>query len=101
MNTFWVTLNSDLLNRPFQVKVSSKALKIIDKMGGVDNYLLYTSNEDLDSDVGVGLKKHLINLWEKKNGKKLNPRLEKWNKRLHRVANEERIKDEALKQYID
>uniref|UniRef100_A0A6B2LNG2 Ribosomal protein L28 n=1 Tax=Arcella intermedia TaxID=1963864 RepID=A0A6B2LNG2_9EUKA len=69
-NVHWKTFYSDLLDKKFQVPVSTKALRCIDKAGGIDNYVLFTRKEILDSSIGEELKVHLIAAWEKKNGTK-------------------------------
>jgi len=69
-NVHWKTFYSELLDQKFQVRVSTKALRCIDKAGGVDNYILFTPEKTLDSAIGLELKKHLKKAWEKKHGVK-------------------------------
>ena len=40
--------------------VTGAACRNIDKAGGLDTYILGTSDSKLDSDVGVGLKQQLL-----------------------------------------
>jgi hypothetical protein len=40
--------------------VSTKALKTIDKYGGLDSYILWNSEKELDSDFGMKLKKKIL-----------------------------------------
>ncbi|WDM85007.1 50S ribosomal protein L28 [Ehrlichia sp. JZT12] len=47
VNLHNVTLLSDVLNRKFKLKVSSRTLRTIDYKGGFDLYLLNTSSRKL------------------------------------------------------
>jgi len=51
-----------------------KALRCIDKQGGIDNYILFTDEKDIDSTLGLELKQILIPAWEKKNDRKYDQR---------------------------
>lgn len=42
-----VTLGSDLLGRGFKMKVSAKALRTVDHVGGLDAYLIKTRDDQL------------------------------------------------------
>ena len=42
-----VTLISDTLNRSFRLRVSTHGLRSVEHVGGLDNWLLKTSDEDL------------------------------------------------------
>ncbi len=42
-----VTLASDLLGRGFKMKVSAKALRTVDHMGGLDAYLIKARDDQL------------------------------------------------------
>jgi len=66
-NVFWKTFNSVLLDHSFQVRVTAKALRCIDKAGGIDNYVLFTKEDRMDSKIGEELKHHLVRAWEEKN----------------------------------
>jgi len=68
------SLWSDLLGLNIRMHISTKALKTIDKKGGLDNYLLFTRNKYIDSDAGKKLKKMIISAWEKKEGTKFKPK---------------------------
>jgi len=85
-NIQWMTFHSELLDKYFQVRVSTTAFRCIKKMGGVDNYLLFTDEKEIDSAVGMELKKHLIPLWEKKNGKKYDPKQFLFDAKCAKVA---------------
>ncbi|KAK9842479.1 hypothetical protein WJX81_001880 [Elliptochloris bilobata] len=50
-------LFSEALNRCVRLRITTSCLRTIDKYGGLDNYLLQTSDEKLASDVGSALKK--------------------------------------------
>ncbi len=52
-------LYSELLNETFHINVTTAALRTIDKMGGLDNYILYTKDHKLDSLFGLQLKARL------------------------------------------
>lgn len=43
-----------------QFRMTTKALKTIDKYGGVDNYLLNTPSKKLNSDIGEQVKVQLL-----------------------------------------
>ncbi len=47
---------SDALGRLVKMRVSTKALRIIDQKGGLDNYLLFTRPDKLNSDFGMKLR---------------------------------------------
>jgi len=68
------SLWSDLLGLNIRMHISTKALKTVDKKGGLDNYLLFTRNKYIDSDAGKKLKKMIISAWEKKEGTKFKPK---------------------------
>lgn len=81
-NIQWSSFHSDLLNRSFQVRVSTTALRCIKKAGGVDNYILFTPEREIDSAIGMELKKYLVPLWEAANGQKYNRRRILYEKKL-------------------
>ncbi|CAI28002.1 50S ribosomal protein L28 [Ehrlichia ruminantium str. Gardel] len=56
VNLHNVTLFSDVLNRKFRFKISSRTLRTIDYKGGFDLYLLETSSRKL-SDKAQKIKK--------------------------------------------
>mmetsp|Transcript_31994 Transcript_31994/g.90814 ORF Transcript_31994/g.90814 Transcript_31994/m.90814 type:complete len:134 (-) Transcript_31994:318-719(-) len=53
-------LYSETLDKMIAFKVTTTALRTIDKVGGLDNYLLYTKEEKLGSDVGLYWKKIIM-----------------------------------------
>lgn len=53
-------LYSDILQKEFHIKVSSKALRTIRKYGSFDKYILWTKEHKLDSLFGSYLKKLMI-----------------------------------------
>lgn len=55
-NVQWKRLYSDALGKFVRVKVTTHVLRCIDKAGGLDNYLLRTKAEDLDSELGEVLR---------------------------------------------
>jgi large subunit ribosomal protein L28 len=52
-------LFSQILGKEIQLKVTTAALRTIDKKGGLDNYLLYTRDEKLQSELAIRLKRLL------------------------------------------
>ncbi|KAI8109986.1 hypothetical protein M9434_001262 [Picochlorum sp. BPE23] len=54
------SLYSEILDRKVRFKVTPSALRSIDKAGGLDNYILYTKEKDLDSEKGLQLKMELL-----------------------------------------
>lgn len=60
------------MQRNLSINVTARALRTIDKHGGLDNYLMFTKDEKLGSAFGVKMKNILIGIWEKKNGKQFN-----------------------------
>ena len=50
-----VTLKSDLLNKVFQLKLTTRTIRTITKYGGLDEYLLHTKAQNMTS-FGAGLK---------------------------------------------
>lgn len=56
-NIHWVSLYSEVFEKKLRVKATQRALRTIDKLGGVDNYLLQTKNMFLNSKTAQYLKK--------------------------------------------
>ena len=56
-----LTLKSDLLDRSFKLKITSKTLRTIDFKGGFDNFLLNTKNSKLTK-LALRLKKQVAKL---------------------------------------
>ncbi|KAL3137481.1 hypothetical protein ABBQ38_004770 [Trebouxia sp. C0009 RCD-2024] len=54
------TLYSSTLDRNVQLKVTTYALRCIDKAGGLDRYLLKSSDQELGSDVGSRLRAEIV-----------------------------------------
>lgn len=54
-----VNLYSELLDKCFAIKATQKALISIDKMGGLDNYLLKNTLDQINSYVGIDIRKEL------------------------------------------
>ena len=53
-----VTLMSDALDRSFKFRVSTHGLRSVEHVGGLDNWLLKTSDEDLSA-TAVKVKREL------------------------------------------
>lgn len=59
-------LYSQILNTTVQLRVSSAALRTIDKLGGIDAYILKTPENKLQSDAGMALKEKMLRVMQKK-----------------------------------
>eukprot|EP00128_Syssomonas_multiformis_P006898 Colp12_sorted_trinity150504_noHs@16535 len=55
-NAFSKRLYSEILNKMIPLKVTAYALRWIDKVGGLDNYILKTSPDKLKSDKAMQLR---------------------------------------------
>ena len=42
------------------MRVKANTLRWIDKAGGLDNYVLYTKDKDLNSDVAIKLREQIL-----------------------------------------
>eukprot|EP00026_Physarum_polycephalum_P013963 Phypoly_transcript_14425.p1 GENE.Phypoly_transcript_14425~~Phypoly_transcript_14425.p1 ORF type:complete len:170 (+),score=11.07 Phypoly_transcript_14425:235-744(+) len=73
-NVQMIRLYSELLETNIRFRMTTFVLRQVDKMGGIDRYLLYTPNEKLDSELGVKLKLKLMDVFEKKHGAKFDYR---------------------------
>jgi len=58
-------LYSEILDKSISLNVTTHALRCIDNKGGLDNYLLKTTDKDLASLRGVELKKQLQQILKK------------------------------------
>ena len=67
-------LYSELLETNIRFRMTTFVLRQVDKMGGIDRYLLYTPNEKIDSELGAKLKLKLMDVFESKHGKKFDYR---------------------------
>lgn len=47
---------SPILGEHLKIRVTTRALRCIDKAGGLDNYLLYTRDKHIASELGLQLK---------------------------------------------
>eukprot|EP00887_Chlorella_sp_A99_P004307 scaffold15.g4307.t1 len=56
---------SGILGRMVPLRVTTAALRNIDKAGGLDEYILGTSEEKLDSEAGLQLKAELLQRLDK------------------------------------
>merc|ERR1712110_946780 len=66
---FW----SHMLGRWFRINVTTHALRCIERVGGLDEFLLYSKPKLLEeSDFALKTRKTLIELWEKENNRKFN-----------------------------
>ena len=55
-NTKMRNLRSDILGRPFKLRISMKARKCIMKAGSLDKYLLQTKPREIDSNFGLYIR---------------------------------------------
>ena len=53
-----ITLKSELLNKEFKMKITTRTLRTITKYGGLDEYLLHTKAQNM-TDFGAKLKRQL------------------------------------------
>mmetsp|Transcript_50327 Transcript_50327/g.69848 ORF Transcript_50327/g.69848 Transcript_50327/m.69848 type:complete len:130 (-) Transcript_50327:70-459(-) len=53
-------VRSDILDRTYQLKFTTHAMRCIDKAGGFDNYILNTKDAKLDSKLAVSLKQEML-----------------------------------------
>ena len=60
-----MTFRSELLKKELKIPVSTKALRCIDKAGGLDNYLLSTKPTVINSKLGAQLRDEMITQWQK------------------------------------
>lgn len=58
-NIYKKTLHSDILQKDFRMWVSMKARKCIMKAGSLDNYLLNTKPQKIDSKFGLYLREQI------------------------------------------
>ena len=56
-----ITFFSEILKRSIQLKVCTNALRTVEKKGGLDGYLLNTSNTKLPS-AAIKLKKQILSI---------------------------------------
>jgi large subunit ribosomal protein L28 len=63
-------LQSELLGETLKVRVTTRALRCIDRAGGLDNYLLTTRNTSIASLFGTDLKRRVASRYEEVNGVK-------------------------------
>jgi large subunit ribosomal protein L28 len=54
-----VTLISEILNQSFRFRITTNGLRTVEHNGGLDSYLLGTSNIKLDSEM-ISIKKRLL-----------------------------------------
>ena len=51
---------SEVLGTPLQLRVTTAAMRCIDKAGGLDAYIYHTPNHKLNSKLGVALKQRMV-----------------------------------------
>jgi len=97
-NIQWVKLYSEALDVRLKVKATQKALRSIDKAGGLDNYLTRTKNKTLGSSFALYLKKIIIDA-KKENKQKQEYRNEiEWHaQELLKQASEDPVIEELLR----
>lgn len=55
-NSLW----SDVLQRKIRVRCTARALKTIDKYGGIDNYLTRMHPSKIDSEIGMFYREQIL-----------------------------------------
>jgi len=89
------TLFSQILNQRIPIRLTTHALRWIDKAGGLDHYLLTTPARKLQSEFGSKLRSKLLAAYQEQHGVKFDPKpliLEKRAERLERT-----IRNQAAK----
>ena len=83
-NVHTKSLYSTLLDKDVKVKLTTHALRCIDRKGGLDNFLLYSKVKRLeDSEFGLNLRTTLIEAYKQKYGlEKFRPSDERFLKRF-------------------
>jgi len=99
-NVHWKSFHSDLLGTSFQVRVSTTAMRCIDKAGGIDSYILFTKPHKLDSEIGERLRVQLKKKWEEKHGRKFRRSTERFEERKARYQTQIRYNDACRDQVI-
>eukprot|EP01112_Ceratiomyxa_fruticulosa_P000819 TRINITY_DN10757_c0_g2_i1.p1 TRINITY_DN10757_c0_g2~~TRINITY_DN10757_c0_g2_i1.p1 ORF type:complete len:158 (-),score=16.97 TRINITY_DN10757_c0_g2_i1:120-527(-) len=73
-------LYSHLLNLNIKFHITTHALRCIEKAGNLDRYLLYTKAKDIDSEIGLKIRKKLKDAYRLQTGEKFDrlviPRLD-------------------------
>eukprot|EP00027_Filamoeba_sp_ATCC50430_P011154 CAMPEP_0168560692 /NCGR_PEP_ID=MMETSP0413-20121227/11194_1 /TAXON_ID=136452 /ORGANISM="Filamoeba nolandi, Strain NC-AS-23-1" /LENGTH=116 /DNA_ID=CAMNT_0008592007 /DNA_START=111 /DNA_END=461 /DNA_ORIENTATION=- len=57
-----------------KLNVTTAALRWMDRVGGFDNYLLFTPSKRLCSERGEKIREELVKAWETKNKKEFKPK---------------------------
>eukprot|EP00897_Mesotaenium_endlicherianum_P007674 jgi/Mesen1/6935/ME000036S06272 len=58
-NVHWKRVYSQALEKMLRIRMTTHALRCIDKAGGIDEYLLNTPEKKLNSDVGMYWREHI------------------------------------------
>eukprot|EP00009_Paramoeba_aestuarina_P008718 CAMPEP_0201521302 /NCGR_PEP_ID=MMETSP0161_2-20130828/14341_1 /ASSEMBLY_ACC=CAM_ASM_000251 /TAXON_ID=180227 /ORGANISM="Neoparamoeba aestuarina, Strain SoJaBio B1-5/56/2" /LENGTH=190 /DNA_ID=CAMNT_0047919917 /DNA_START=81 /DNA_END=653 /DNA_ORIENTATION=- len=92
---------SFILNREMDIEVTSKAMRTIDKYGGIDPFIMYSKKKLLeDSDVALGLRKEMEEEYKSVTGRNWNAsvarfhdrkkKFEDWEEQNCKIPEEER-----------
>jgi large subunit ribosomal protein L28 len=95
------TFYSELLDQKLKINVTTYAMRWIDKMGGLDNYLLFTKPSKIHSEAGLELRKVLIKKWEQKHKQKFNRSKILFERRLQEIEEKKRKKELEAKLKMD
>mmetsp|Transcript_23945 Transcript_23945/g.36384 ORF Transcript_23945/g.36384 Transcript_23945/m.36384 type:complete len:180 (+) Transcript_23945:19-558(+) len=83
---------SHLLGRWFRINVTTHALRCIDRVGGLDEFLLYSKPKLLsESEFALKTRKVLIAEWEKENKRKFNRSQLIYEARLEQLGIDKRL----------
>jgi ribosomal protein L28 len=63
----WKRVYSLALDEMVRIRMTTQALHQIDASGGIDEYLLNTPDEKLNSDVGIKLRNRVLGALKKRN----------------------------------
>lgn len=69
---------SDILGTKLRLRVTTSAMRCIDKAGGFDSYIYHTPDHKLDSRLGVALKQRMHAIVEKYPSVDLPPRVKRY-----------------------
>eukprot|EP01130_Rhizamoeba_saxonica_P012477 TRINITY_DN5264_c0_g1_i1.p1 TRINITY_DN5264_c0_g1~~TRINITY_DN5264_c0_g1_i1.p1 ORF type:complete len:205 (-),score=48.50 TRINITY_DN5264_c0_g1_i1:44-625(-) len=100
-NVQWKTFHSELLKTHFQVRVTTSVIRTIDKMGGIDNYILFTKEKKLDSKLGEDLRKLLIEAWEQEHGTKFKRRDILYQQKMEILDVENQVRQDAIRRLLE
>eukprot|EP01120_Amphizonella_sp_Union-15-10_P011043 TRINITY_DN4584_c0_g1_i1.p1 TRINITY_DN4584_c0_g1~~TRINITY_DN4584_c0_g1_i1.p1 ORF type:complete len:180 (-),score=19.87 TRINITY_DN4584_c0_g1_i1:17-556(-) len=90
------TYRSDLLGVTFRIPLTTYVMRCIDKWGSLDYYLLYTKDNDIDSQVGLDIRQMLLERYKEVNGVPFKRSEMRFKMRLERLAKSQMVKDNEI-----